>query len=233
MGDYGDYININDKRFNANTVAPWMRNHFDDLSRAQTKRFLEIMEPIADKCLALIEGNHERTQANHFERNVYYDICDGIKRCAGLPESDPIGLGYTGWLILSLPKARDGRLSQGSTTLRINCHHGSGGARTRFGRLAKLEQYANYIDADLVLVGHMHVADKIVIHYRSVKGQREVTRRRWAALTGTFLDMRNPDGYITYSEEKMYTPLPPSHMVIDWYPHRRDPCDILEMWEEH
>ena len=232
MGDYGDYINRNDRRFNAECISPWLRPYLNDITRVQTKRVLSYLEPIAGKCLGLAEGNHERTQTNHYERNVFLDIVDGVKRAAGHPDDFPLSMGYTGWIYLTVPKALDGNTKRGTYNLRINCHHGSGGASTRSGRLTKLEKYAMLVDADLVLVGHMHDVQKIPIHMRTIKGEYEKTVPKWAALTGTFLDARNPDGYVTYGEEKMYAPLPPSNIVIEWRSTNRDPYKAIKIMEE-
>jgi hypothetical protein len=232
MGDYGDFINRNDKRFDATTLAPWLREHLNDLSRVQTKRFNSHIRPIAGKCLGLLEGNHERCQTSRFERNVFLDMVEAVKSMAGHAEDYPLALGYTGWVVLSLPKTSDGSTKRGVNTLTINCHHGSGGATTRGGRLNKLEKYANMVEADLVLVGHMHDSMKVPIHRRCVRGTKEVTKPRWAALTGAFLDTRNPDGYVTYGEEKMYAPLPPSNIVVEWTPGTIDPYRVIQIKEE-
>ena len=59
MGDYCDFVNMSDPRFTTESLAPWVKmSHLGDLAQSQMERFVEIVEPIAGKCLGLIEGNH-------------------------------------------------------------------------------------------------------------------------------------------------------------------------------
>jgi len=80
MGDMCDFINMKDPRFAVDELAGWVkREHLGDLVAAQRDRLLEMLEPIAHKCLGLVEGNHERSILRYTERDVYSEIVSAIK----------------------------------------------------------------------------------------------------------------------------------------------------------
>ena len=62
MGDFCEFINVTDPRFSPDSLAPWIKMaHIGDLAKAQRDRFLDFIEPIASRCLGMIEGNHEKS----------------------------------------------------------------------------------------------------------------------------------------------------------------------------
>src|SRR4030042_3499418 len=81
MGDYCEWINRNDPRFDPACLAPWITvADLVDLSKAQRDRFLDIVKPIAAKCLTLLEGNHEATITRYTERAIFSEIVTAIKQ---------------------------------------------------------------------------------------------------------------------------------------------------------
>jgi hypothetical protein len=59
MGDYGEFITPNDKRWDSKSIADWLKDEQDNIAEVQTEHLQKLLEPIANKCIGLIEGNHE------------------------------------------------------------------------------------------------------------------------------------------------------------------------------
>jgi hypothetical protein len=80
LGDYCEWINVQDKRFDVATLAPWIEiGDLIDLAQVQRDRFLSIIKPIAGKCLAMCSGNHEGTIHRKTERDIYSEIVTTVK----------------------------------------------------------------------------------------------------------------------------------------------------------
>ena len=79
-GDLCDNIVIGDsKRFEPTVLPRWMLDNKDadevaaalqDIAGAQKDRLFNILKPIKDKCLGMIEGNHEYTIMKHHNRDL-------------------------------------------------------------------------------------------------------------------------------------------------------------------
>jgi len=151
LGDYCEFIGKSDPRHDSDDWADWLfeRDALRDIARAEYERFLRIMEGTGDKCLALIEGNHEAAIRKHSECDVYSAIVDGLKCKAGMLRLDHRG--FLTWRF---------RRKQGSTwTLRFYLTHGSNGGRRPGSTANRLEDLANQVDGvDLVIQGHTHKA---------------------------------------------------------------------------
>lgn len=57
MGDYADAILKDDKRFDIEGLAPWVKK--DNIVESQREWLKKLFEPIKDKCITLLTGNHE------------------------------------------------------------------------------------------------------------------------------------------------------------------------------
>ncbi|KKL23358.1 hypothetical protein LCGC14_2426160 [marine sediment metagenome] len=70
MGDYGDCITPSDfKRWEGKIIAPWMTDNVDNIGPTQVRAVDKMLSPIWDKCLGLIEGNHDDNirRFNHYD----------------------------------------------------------------------------------------------------------------------------------------------------------------------
>ena len=218
MGDFCEFINLKDPRFNVGDLAPWVEvSDLVDLAKAQRDRFLDIVLPIADKCLAMVEGNHEITIKRHTERDVFGEIVSAIKGRAKLPMDQRLGVGIYGWLRLGYYITKDAR--GGGKNFDINLHHGFVGGRLAGAKALNMQRWLWSHRCDIALFGHSH---NTMIQPESVevldKTGKVALETRRGAYTGTFRNTVNPDGPATYSEIKGYFPLPLGGVEIELRP---------------
>ena len=135
MGDMIDGINRADRRFQESQIAEWLWG-YDDVVGPQIEVLTQILNPIKDKCLWMLRGNHEDFVLQRFQRDVYYEIC----RNMGLSEKNPIMLGYRGFIVLKMRRRTSGKGNYSTYTYTIFAHHGYGGGRLegpQAGKIAK------------------------------------------------------------------------------------------------
>jgi predicted phosphodiesterase len=221
MGDYCDYINRSDPRFNVSALAPWINmEHLGDLAKAQSRHILAILKPIASKCLGLLEGNHESAVHKHYERDVYSEIVTGIKDAGGFPPETQLAFGYSGWLNLHFIR-RSSRGNRMSSNIRIALHHGFVGGKLAGAKALNMQRFLWNHECDLAIFGHSHNTG---IQAEQVEGLNVRTNKieysvRWGAYAGSFLKT-NVDGVTTYSEVKGYFPLPVAGIVVHFAPFK-------------
>lgn len=149
MGDYGDCITPSDfKRWDGRILAPWMRGQEDNIGPAQRDSIDEQLSPIWNKCLGLIEGNHEESirRFNHY--NLIKELLDKANKKGNVP--------YAGVsCFVRLNFRRKG--TNESHDFIIHARHGEGSARTSGARaLAVLRLSQSMVNAHIVLMGHLH-----------------------------------------------------------------------------
>lgn len=155
-GDYCNCITPNDlKRFDFNALADWLfigeahdvKEALADISKQERDRFCEIVEPIADKCLGLIEGNHEHKFMVQNYSGHHYLMCDqlnvtNLTDCAFLR-------------LTAIHTSQPSRCSD-SRVITVFIMHGSGGGRTAGAEPNHLARMATFAEADIILRGHSH-----------------------------------------------------------------------------
>lgn len=223
MGDAINAIGIRDPRFSADDLAPWIRaNMLADLAKAETDRFLKMIQPIAGKCLAALTGNHEETLKKYNERDIHADIVAGIKSMGGMSPEEKLSLGYYGWLQLSF------RRSGGSgKQININMHHGMGGGRSAGGKANRIQQWLWSHNADIVIFGHTHNTSVQVEAVESINTSGKVSvSKRFGLYSGTFL-RTGIEGRTTYSEEKGYNAIPLGGASITIRPFHANSISVM------
>jgi len=222
MGDYCDFINATDPRFNPDSLAPWIKMaHLGDLARAQRDRFLEFVKPIAGRCLALVEGNHERSIKRYFERDIFSDIVIGVKEAGGFESNHQLALGVCGWLNLAFFRSEDGK--QRGTSIKVNVHHGFVAGRLAGAKALTMQRWLWAHDADLVIFGHSHNAAVQVEAIESLSGSRVIHRHRIGCYAGTFMNGAD------YAIEKGYFPTPKTYIEIRLRPCAKEPRDRIRV----
>lgn len=174
LGDYCEFINLRDPRFDPEELPVWLFGaaELSDIAKAETARFLEIMGPTREKCLALCSGNHEETILAHSEHDVYSTIVDGLS-VAGQDHR----LDHRGWLTLRFNQSAEPKQG-GSTAFRFFLSHGSGGGQTAGATANRVERLAQQCDgADVVAMGHTHRAQYAARSVWRAGGKRGLVHR--------------------------------------------------------
>jgi predicted phosphodiesterase len=223
MGDYCDFINLSDPRFDPASLSPWVTMaDIGDLAGAQARRFLEIVEPIAHKCLGLVEGNHERAIQKHYERSIYSDIVTGVKLAGGFPVEHQLAFGYAGWLMMHFYQ-HESKNTTGHL-LRVSLHHGFVGGKLAGAKALNMQRWLWSHDCDLAIFGHSHNSMAQVEAVEKVKGNKIVHDHRIGMYSGTFMNGAR------YAEVKGYFPMPLTqpHVVLrPWAEEHRDRIRVV------
>ena len=150
-GDYCDCIVPQDtRRYDVRSLADWLfvgdartiKESLLDITKQQRKRFCKIVEPIKDKCLGLIEGNHEYSIMQRANNGHHYLMCDEL----GVPN-----LTDTAFIWLNF-KIKGGQ----GKSIHIFAAHGNGGGRSAGAEPNHLAKLGQSFDADILLRGHSH-----------------------------------------------------------------------------
>jgi len=209
LGDMCEYIQMSDPRFDAHDLAGWLldADSLADIGRAETTRFLRIMSPVKDKCLALVRGNHEASILRHSECDAYARIVEGL--ADGQHEHRLDEQGFLTWTF-----AR-GRTS-GRWSLRCLLAHGAGGGSSDGNAANKLGKLAKQVDnVDVVAMGHVH--DPL---YRTVTKRRPGLREH-REVTVHHISVPAMAGNMAYAQAKNLPPHPTGWAEVHIEPDKR------------
>lgn len=218
-GDYCDFIGYSDKRFDPDSVAPWVKvSDLADLGRVGMQRVAKLFDPIRDKCLGLLLGNHE----------LKYSLCTQHESLHGwlCTELGVPNLGYCALFDVvfrrmagsKTPKLQgrpcSNKTGASSTTVRIFCHHGAGYAQTPGGKLNRLIQFMDSFEADIFFVGHVHdqVGKKHPVLGADAACRTITEQVKLGLIAGSYLKTyaqpTTPDGrpWPSYGEQRGYRP---------------------------
>src|SRR5579859_7408919 len=206
LGDMGDFIMPSDPRWNMDG-HDWKRLGYHkgrptsgNLAVEHVAFIRRELEPIRDKCLGLLDGNHEDAFRKHYFSDPMREIAEAFK---------VRHLGYT--TLIQLDIAKRGR-PDNLWTVNIFAKHGATGGGTIGNATNSIQRRAAEWEADVYLKGHVHqygVTQKVALSYGERDGEPRIAKRdRLFMLTGTYLL-----GYqigvqetTTYSERKGYPP---------------------------
>ena len=108
---------------------------------------VELLQPIKNKILAIVPGNHEE----RITRAVGFDVTEQLAK--------RLELGHLYSATSGLLFVKFGRSTKtcAPLTYSVYLNHGAGGGRKIGGKLNRLADYALLIDADAYIVGHTHL----------------------------------------------------------------------------
>lgn len=110
---------------------------------------VDLFEPIAHKCLCVVQGNHELRHA----RTNGIDVTELMCRQLGIEDR------YSPTTALLF--VRFGRLGSDQhfrkVAYTIHVSHGNGGGRKEGGKIQRLADMSTIVDADIFVVGHSHL----------------------------------------------------------------------------
>jgi hypothetical protein len=224
-GDYADWIAPTDPRFDIEAVQEIKLSQIDpDLMAADifdrqngrtllaglmSKAIVKTFSPVRRKCLGFLMGNHEWVyMTRKSEMAVHAEICRALK---------VQNMGFSGWCDLyfvHVPGFRGCHVSVSSIppqkfTARLRCfvHHGMGAANTAGGKINKLKQLVDMVEADLVMMGHVHEQfAKAFLRLEPNHNCTEIGQKiTMGLITGSYLRTYAP-GFTGYGEVKGYFP---------------------------
>ncbi|MBU0846653.1 hypothetical protein KKH23_05635 [Patescibacteria group bacterium] len=208
LGDYAEFISNDDPRWDVDDLADWLftRMALRDIARAEVVRFLEIVEPIKEKCLGAVSGNHEDSIFRHSEVDPYGSVIEGLADGKHAHRLD-----HRGMIVWHFKRG-------GSTSwpMKIFVTHGSGGGSSKGNAGNKLGKLAEQVDGvDLVIMGHLHDPDiKTMIVHRTGKTESKRVLVHAVCIPALCGDMK-------YAAEKDYQSLPTGWAKITITPDKQ------------
>ncbi len=209
-GDYADWIFPNDKRFDAAAFDEDVRViDLNELGAMVAKAIIKIFMPVRHKCLGMLIGNHEfKALSRNSEMYIHTSICKALK------SPNMRFSGFTDLYFIHIPAFKGCKMQYADNppkkfTARLRCfiHHGMGAANTAGGKINKLKSLVDMVDADLVMMGHVHEQFakaflKLVPNDNCSDIGQKVTM---GLITGSYLRTYAP-GFTGYGEIKGYQP---------------------------
>ena len=180
MGDYCDHINHRDPRFNpAEIAANYAIKDLKDLPNIQVQNVCKKLEPIKDKIICLLYGNHE-------ESLIKYSTFDPVKQIIARLGCDIPRLGYTGIVSLNIYRST---MKSSNLQYVIDLNHGVGGTGKREGyKVNIVHDVFRWTSGDCRVMGHIHQmsSDPQDFSYLG-KYYNLMYRRVWFGSTGCFM----------------------------------------------
>lgn len=191
MGDYADFINLHDPRYDPRDLAGWLMggDQLADIARSECDYIVRHFEPIKAKCLGLIAGNHEEKILQHSECDVYARLIEALADGKHEHRLDHRG-------IISLVFSRQGG---GTQTVNIYATHGSIGGRSQGGAANNLGALLAQVDnVDVVIQAHLHKGQHLQLaKFRPSRGHTRAVTVHGITIPPLVSDMR-------YAESKDY-----------------------------
>jgi len=209
-GDYGDWIYPGDPRFDPQAFDPEVRVvDLAYLGSLIADFIIDTFTPIKSKCVGFLIGNHSITAITRKDQAWVHDFI-----CKKLGVPDMRFSGFTD-LYFIWEEGRPSVLMEVSQkppkhfTARLRCflHHGMGAANTAGGKINKLKALVDMVDADLVMMGHVHEQfAKAFLRLSPNENCTEIGQKvTMGLITGSYLRTYAP-GFTGYGEIKGYSP---------------------------
>jgi hypothetical protein len=209
-GDYGEWIFPGDPRLDWEAFDKDLKVvDLAYLGFLISKAMIDIFSPVKEKCLGFCIGNHEFTAIT---RNSQARVHDEICKKLGVPNMRFSGFTdvyfvYEKGAKSPLVTLSDKPPKKFVSRLRCFIHHGMGAANTAGGKINKLKSLVDMVDADLVMMGHVHEQFakaflKLSPNQDCSKIGQKVTM---GMITGSYLRTYAPD-FTGYGEIRGYSP---------------------------
>ena len=137
MGDMIEAITESDPRWNTMGIAPWVER--DNIIESQRHWIVNLLKPIANKCIAYLTGNHEESVHRHQNCDISRNICNDLE----MPYA-----GYSCFVELIFER----KSSTESHKFTIHAWHGAGAAQTEGAQLLRLKRLVKDNEADVFCV---------------------------------------------------------------------------------
>jgi len=209
MGDYGECINSKDPRHDYNAID-WEYATPDK----QYRKVLEDLEPIKNKIIMMLDGNHDYG----FWKRHNHNYVNWLATDLGVPY-----VGVSGYILFNFTR----KIGKGkeSHIFRIFAHHGWSGGRTDGYKVKVIHDMKNiFSDPHLYLMGHTHMkgevfpTTRLYVDARTAK-IREYTQKYF--YTGSYIKGYE-EGIGSYVEARAYPPTQIGSPIIEVKPNRVD-----------
>ena len=200
LGDYCEFITPKDKRWEPSQqcIPDWL--HQDNIAEDQQNYIINLFEPIKDKCLGLMYGNHENSIRLQNHANVHKNICDKL----GVSN-----LGYSCFLNLRFRRCGHTSKDHHGVGHLVKCcfTHGTGGARTEGGKINYLKEFMGSFEASIYGYAHVHAIQIFSPQALAVNEGLKITAKgKVGALTGCWFRTYTQGEIASYGEMKVYKP---------------------------
>lgn len=213
LGDMIEAINYSDKRFDPQNILPELQNSLDNLPSAQAFQLAKKFNVIKDRCIGLMEGNHEETVRLKYHLSVTDLMADKL---------NTRNLGYV--CMIRLYFRRLGR----NRPVIVYATHGFGGGRMVGSKINNLINIARDFEADIYLAGHVHEkigCDRERLEVNKSGKARLYARKKVFGITGCFYKTYEV-GCKSYGEKQQYSPTPMGVLKIIIEPYRQTMSDF-------
>lgn len=192
MGDKAEFITPSDPRWEAEALPEWL--HQNNIASEQEDRYCETYSSIRDKCIGLLEGNHEDAIRIHNHADVQRNICKKL----GVDD-----LGYSCFLRLKFKRRNSNEVHMVTGFIT----HGSGWAVTKGAKLNRLQRVMDSFEADFYAHGHMHDIITDEKAYLTLDSNNNIKQKvKVGAVTGCWFRTYTQDVRASYGEKKTYPP---------------------------
>ena len=180
---------------------------------AQMDYMVDLLEPIKDKILVMIPGNHEDKLRTRYSINVMERLNDDL--CVNVGN-------YMTYLRLKFD-----RKQFHATPVTFWLHHGWFAGRKMGGKVNQLSDVASSYEADVHIAGHSHdlfatTSEKISL---PLCGMKTIKTKKIFINSGTFMETTSMGG-TSYSEQKAYSVAKIGTARLDIYPNHRPRPDL-------
>ena len=194
MGDYAEFITPRDKRFDPSlrSISGWVEP--DNIAHCQTEWLTKLFEPIKEKCVGLLYGNHENSIRIYNHDNVIKNLCDKL-------EVDNLGYSCFLRLFFKRENSNESHLVKGVFT------HGSSGAITEGAKLMALMRFMKSFNADIYGYGHVH--DYIPKSYSRMEISPQGKIKSSVSIgctTGSWFRTYTQGAIASYGEQRVFPP---------------------------
>lgn len=204
MGDYGEFINFSDPRFDIRSLAKKYRNgSIDNICQEQIDSVCELLFPIRHKCLGLLRGNHEETIKRRYHHDVLYDMwkclneiktpirqADNVVVSPDNYKKAKIRLLYDMAVVrLSFTHGEGKKYNKGCRSFDVLVTHGNTSGRTDGAKVNRIQNLLReWNTVDVVMVAHGHSMPVTSFTTQSFNRAHTLeTRKRRGFMTGSFL----------------------------------------------
>jgi predicted phosphodiesterase len=207
MGDLCECIPMGDKRFDPRNVAKECLPHLDNLGPFQADRMGEMLEPIAERVICVLDGNHEDTFRRSMQVDISQRLIVRLQDAGGIPKygSDIAAVR----ILLSYKGGKTKSMHHRQVVFLLT--HGFGSGRTKGSKLNRLMELPQILNADIYVMAHHH--DKVLdrVNYFELGAGRGnnklflIEKKRLLGCTGAFYKTYL-EGTSNYASKRLYRP---------------------------